>query len=237
MKGKELFEVIGMIDDSLIVEANKEVKTVKHKNLRTIAIIAAAIIAIGAVTTAAGHYIIASREIHGSSIPTYTDVPSDKTLKKDLGFCPVTPEEFSNGYKFTGGHVLSASDDDASGNTVAEFSSFDANYEKDGDSVSIYSDTAETMREGAASENYNGIDIYYRSYMNKFCPPDYEMTEQDKKDEAEGKYVFSFGSSEVYVSKVQGVSFTYDGINYDICAIDSPLEKDELIQMAKELIK
>ena len=56
------------------------------------------------------------------------------------------------------------------------------------------------------------------------------------KDEESGKYVFSYGSDRVEISQVQGVEWEQDGIYYNITEIDSPLDKQGLINMAKEVI-
>ena len=72
--------------------------------------------------------------------------------------------------------------------------------------------------------------------QNKVVPADYQQTEQDMKDEESGKYVFSYGADEVEISQVQGVEWEQDGIYYNITAIDSPLDKQGLINMAKEVI-
>lgn len=61
-------------------------------------------------------------------------------------------------------------------------------------------------------ENYNGVGLYYYSYMNKIVSDDYKMTEQDKQDEKSGNVYYSFLTTD-----------------YD-------LTKDDLVQMAKKII-
>ena len=114
-----------------------------------------------------------------------------------------------------------------------------ADYEKDGDKVMLSADTyADSHKDQGNSEtsDYNGIAIAYISYANKVVPADYQQTEQDMKDEESGKYVFSYGADEVEISQVQGVEWEQDGIYYNLTAIDSPLDKQGLIDMAKEVI-
>ena len=74
------------------------------------------------------------------------------------------------------------------------------------------------------------------NFAYNVSPADYQQTEQDMKDEESGKYVFSYGADEVEISQVQGVEWEQDGIYYNITAIDSPLDKQGLINMAKEVI-
>ena len=114
-----------------------------------------------------------------------------------------------------------------------------ADYEKDGDKVMLSADTyADSHKDQGNSEvsDYNGIAIAYISYVNKVVQADYQQTEQDMKDEESGKYVFSYGAEKVEISQVQGVEWEQDGIYYNITAIDSPLDKQGLINMAKEVI-
>ena len=65
------------------------------------------------------------------------------------------------------------------------------------------------------------------------------MTEQDKKDQASGKVVFSYddGASQIEVSQVQSVNWNKDGIQYDLLQIDGKLSAGELADMAREVIK
>ena len=109
----------------------------------------------------------------------------------------------------------------------------------DGDKVMLSADTyADSHKDQGNSEvsDYNGIAIAYISYVNKVVPADYQQTEQDMKDEESGKYVFSYGAEKVEISQVQGVEWEQDGIYYNITAINSPLDKQGLIDMAKEVI-
>ena len=48
----------------------------------------------------------------------------------------------------------------------------------------------------------DGTTVYTMEDTYKFVPPDYEMTEQDKEDEASGKYIFSYGTDEVKYQNV-----------------------------------
>ena len=154
-----------------------------------------------------------------STKPDYTTIPVTETLNKNVGFSPKIVDE-ENG-------------------TEEKYKSFMADYEKDGDKVMLSADTyADSHKDQGNSEvsDYNGIAIAYISYVNKVVPADYQQTEQDMKDEESGKYVFSYGAEKVEISQVQGVEWEQDGIYYNITAIDSPLDKQGLIDMAKEVI-
>lgn len=134
------------------------------------------------------------------------------------------------------GHILRR---DEKGNSEVKTKSLDFTYTKGNDKLSL---SMENVRLGERSEKetvvgtYNGVDIYYDSYANKLVPADYKLTEQDKKDEATGKYVFSYGSDKEEISQVQYLSWMQDGINYSLLGIDSKISKDELVKMAQQVI-
>ena len=113
-----------------------------------------------------------------------------------------------------------------------------SHYEKDGDELILSAETyrAEEPLENEEKETYNGIAISYNSYTGKYVPADYEKTEQDILDEAEGKVIISYGTDEIEIYEVQGVGWIQDGIRYNITAMNSPLDEQGLINMAMEMI-
>ena len=67
---------------------------------------------------------------------------------------------------------------------------------------------------------------------------DYELTEQDKKDQSSGKVVFSYddSASQIEVSQVQSVTGIRMAYGYDLLQIDGKLSARELADMAREVI-
>ena len=114
--------------------------------------------------------------------------------------------------------------------------SFD--YQKNGDVVSFKQQkfNSKLTPAGDIIATINGTNLYYVHYINKVVSDDYELTEQDKKDQASGKVVFSYddGASQIEVSQVQ--SWNRDGIQYDLLQIDGKLSAGELADMAREVI-
>lgn len=174
-----------------------------------------------------------------SNIPTYTSLPTIQQVKDDFGFSPKLVEKFNNGYTFDNGYTSNNEALDEKGNSLGKSKSLNFSYEKDNDKVML---GMENKMLGGKSEkeilvdNYKDTELYYTSYANKCVPPDYKMTEQDKKDEASGKYEFSVGSRNVEISQVQYLSWEQNGIYYYVLATDSDLSKDELVKMAHEVI-
>lgn len=225
--------------DSLGKESIKMKRTGVKKSI----IIAAAILAIGTVSfasTGAVRYITGS----SSAKPDYTSLPSSERLEENMGVSPKLLNEFSNGYVFENGSdvknkVMETEDGKESRrDAVADYNSISLRYTKDGDELIFHADAeieAHRDDDTDVAETYNGAELRYNSFVNKFVPADYEKTERDIEDEANG-LVFSYGTEEVEVKQIQGVYWEQDGIYYSMTAIDSPLDKQTLLDMAKEVI-
>lgn len=192
------------------------------------------------------------RLIYGNSTsyPNYKEIPTAEKLEKDIGIAPKIVSEFSNGYEFDGAVKVNNSIEDlvdgeervaviGDDGKEAKFKSLSIRYKNGDDDITLSASPAEYDAEAEADEtdNYNGVSIRYNAFTNKFVPGDYQQTEQDIKDEQDGKYVFSYGTDEIEIHEVQGVTWVEDGIKYHINAMDSPLSEAELVDMAKEVIE
>lgn len=223
----------------------KEKCKMKRKSLKRGLIIAAAVLVLGAGAFASSGRITFVTG-SSSSRPDYTNLPPSEQLEENIGFAPKLIEEFSNGYTFDNAsklnnEIVTYEDDKkiavANENGNSKYSSISSRY-TNGDDYIILSAQLSGYDDSTSEEReiYNGISLKYTSYTGKFVPPNYEKTEQDLKDEADGKIIFSYGSDDVEIIEIQGVSWIQDGISYNITAMDSPLDADGLTDMAKELI-
>ena len=238
MNKKDLFIAIGNISDELIEEAeNTQARRFNFPKTGLIAIAAALVLC---VTAFAATMAVTFRSSgHTSSIPDYYSLPSTETLMKDIGISPSLVEKFSSGYAFKSGHIGHNEHYDEFDNVIENFSSLSCWYELGDERISLHIDGAVTSYSVDEAETacvYKEAPIRYLSYMNKLVPGNYELTEQDKADRDAGKYVFSFGSSEIKIIEVQSISWKYNGLNYSFVTMDNSITMDELIQMAKELI-
>ena len=93
------------------------------------------------------------------------------------------------------------------------------------------------LKDGEEITVSGGQKVYYYDYLNKFKPGDYVMTEQDKLDEANGTYVFSFGEDLDLIKHIQMIGWEEDSIRYSLGCYDDKLSKDELLKMIEEIIK
>lgn len=200
-------------------------------------VIAAAMLAIGA-TVFATSGVIKSWNSSSSSRPSYTSLPTAQQCIKDIGYEPVLIGSFANGYRFNDGAVVNNSLKDENNNTVESFKSVSFNYEKNGDEVNLSQDkfNSDIELSGEVVLGIKGVNIYYSCYENKFVPPDYIMTEEDKAAEENGELVFSWGTEDVEIHTIKNVSWNDKGMQFGLMQMDGNLSKDDMIEMANEII-
>lgn len=209
------------------------------KSKKKLSLIAAAAVLIFGITAFAASGIVKTWSSVSSSMPDYKSVPTQEQVMKDVGYEVILIDSFENGYAFKEGSVVKNKLSDEKNNVIEKFKSVDFRYEKDGDTVyfSQKKFNAETEKQGTVIEIENGIDINYFSYANKFVPADYKLTEEDKKAEENGEFVFSYGdTSDIEIIEVQSIIWENDGIEYCLMQMDGKLTADELAGMAKEII-
>ena len=216
----------------------KEGKGKKKMSKKKILAFALAATMLLGVTVMAASGIITNWYSSSSSEPEYTTLPSIEQCKEDVGYEAILIDRFSNGYVFKKGDVVSNKLEDNSGNTVETFKSLNFKYEKEGDEVIFSQDryTSPTPSSGDIVVEIDGIKVYYTSYLNKFVPGDYQMTEEDKEAEEKGELVFSYGTEDVEIVNVQSICWADGDIHYDLMQMDGKLSKEEMIEMAKEAI-
>ncbi|MBQ7794098.1 MAG: hypothetical protein IJ366_06195 [Clostridia bacterium] len=220
------------------IEREELIMKKKSVNVKKTVIFVAAVVCIIGTTVFAANSIIKSWYSSSSSVPEYTQLPTPQQCIEDIGYEPVLIESFDNGYEFKNGSVVNNSLRDEEDNTVEKFKSVFFRYEKDGDVLNFTQEkfNSELDMEGDIAARVDDVDIYYFSYTNKFVPPDYKMTDEDKQAEESGELIFSYGSSNVEIKKVQSVSWTDNGIRFSLMQIDGRLTESELVQMAEEII-
>ena len=208
------------------------------KSKKKIALIAVAATLVMGITVFAASGIISQWFGSSSSIPDYKTLPTAEQVVKDIGYEAVIIDEFANGYKFDNGSVVDNVLTDDNGKAVEKFKSVTFRYLKDNDEVLFSQDKLNSQVEtsGEVVSTVDDVDVYYYSYTNKLVPPDYKMTDEDKKAEETGELVFSYGSSKVEINEIQSVSWKKDDMSYQLLQIDGKLSADELVEMAKEVI-
>lgn len=206
------------------------------KKITSIAFVAVLMLGITAPATSG---IVKMRCGSSSSKPDYVTLPTHEQVVKDIGYDVILVDSFENGYTFENGSIVKNDFSDENGKSLEKFKSVDFRYDKNGDRIYFSQEkyNSETKKDGEVIATKNGCDIYYYSYKNKLVPPDYKLTSDDKKAKENGELVFSYGSDKVEINEVQSVSWQKDGIHYLIMQIDGKLSKEELTDMAKEILE
>ena len=71
----------------------------------------------------------------------------------------------------------------------------------------------------------------------KVVPPDYELTEQDKKDMENPNFGISYGSDEVKVQEVHSMEWRTEDQAYSLVDITGTAGAEEMFSMAEEIIE
>ena len=210
--------------------------TMKSKKKISLIVIAATL-ALG-ITVFATSGIVSTWFSSSSSTPDYKSLPTAEQVTKDIGYEPVLIDTFENGYAFKDGNIVKNNLKDENGNSVEKFKSVSFDYKKDGDTVIFAQDKVKSKIDisGDVVKNVKGTDIYYYDYTNKLVPPDYKLTDDDKKAKENGELIFSYGSSKVEIKEVQSVTWVKDEMQYQLLQIDGKLTSDELVKMAEEIL-
>ncbi len=202
-------------------------------------LVAAAVIAALGVTAFAGGRLM---EItgHSSRADDFYELPTPTEAAEIVGAEPVLLESFSNGYTFQRGNTSENTLIFEGNSKGKEYQSMELGYAKDGDEVFLSFgspvEPGDYVDDETESIDVDGRTLYYARQTYKIVPPDYQMTEQDKQDEADGTYVFSYGSETVEVKDFQHLSWSQGELNYELYAHDSVLARGDLVAMAEEIL-
>ena len=218
--------------------AYTERKSYTMKSKKKISLIAIAATLVLGITVFAASGIVSTWFSSSSSTPDYKSLPTAEQVAGDIGYEPVLIESFENGYIFKDGNIVKNNLKDENGNSVEKFKSVSFDYKKDGDTVIFAQDKVKSKIDisGDVVKNVKGTDIYYYDYTNKLVPPDYKLTDDDKKAKENGELIFSYGSSKVEIKEVQSVTWVKDEMQYQLLQIDGKLTSDELVKMAEEIL-
>lgn len=215
----------------------KEGISMKHKHMTKLLVAAAAIALLATAVFAGGKLVsIVSSSYHSGD---YYELPTAEDAAKIIQSAdePKLIETFSNGYSFDSGCTTENDYMTESGQRTGHYRSMDMVYSKDGDRIYLGLQSGEIP---AAPDvevfSLDGLELQYNRMTQKNVPPDYKLTEQDEKDQADGTYVFAWGSDKVEVHEFQHLAWNAGGVNYSLYGSDSALTKDDLAAMAVELM-
>ncbi|MGL5677337.1 MAG: hypothetical protein ACRDDX_13045 [Cellulosilyticaceae bacterium] len=235
-------ELFNRIREQIYQRECSEMKVNKNKPLRKskkILVAMASCLALGSITVV-GLTNMSSRS--GSTMLKYHKLPVAETILEDAGFLPKYTETLPPDFEYVRGGVGEGSVTDEMGEIIAKTKNVSFGYQQAGDSR--YLSMHATQIDKALVNNIGaecvaiieGNEIYYTAQLFKFVPPDYEMTDEDKAEQAAGQLVISIGAPEISIEEIQSVSWYEDGIEYYIGGNDFGFEVDEMVDMAEYVI-
>lgn len=226
------------LDATLYSLPNRGRQTGKRILFRRVVPVLAAMLVLSTAAFAVGN--VGSWTSHSSNKPSFTNLPTVQEVTKAVGYTAKVPSELLGGYKYLQATVGDETAQDESNNAVWKGKFLSVRYKSDKGALvlNVQDGKAPSDSTGSLLESYEGSDIYYYSYTSKTLPADYEMTPEDKADEASGKYVFAVGSpeKEPVIDEIQSVLWVQDSARYLILGINSPETQESLVAMAKAMI-
>ncbi len=207
--------------------------------------LAVTLTAIAVITVLGTVTAVAAGKITSLVSSSYSDddIRSIEELRKQandqMKASPKIIETFSNGVKFQKGYITQVKGMDENSNQVLVYPETYAYYGDDGQ-VTLASHVhqealAEESDPASRQESYQGITVKSLEQQYLMLPGDGEVSEADKKLEAEGKLVISYGSSKEERKEFKTISWSEEGIDYLLFTFDD-VKLDTLSGMAKEVI-
>ncbi len=193
-------------------------------------IVAVAAVCVMSVTAYAATQLASVSVWTTNNITAYEDV---EKAEKKLGMDAKYVEHFDNGFTFDRAGTGQEQGQDEEGNPVGnEYNVLSISYKnKDGQTVhfsaqngSAYADAGQEETEG------------YVVTANKFVPPDYELTEEDRAMQAAGELNIGYGSDKVELKTFEKYSWLDGGLYYTLGVFDCNLGEDVLKDMAAEIM-
>lgn len=215
----------------------REIKNMKKFKF-TPKIAIAAVFTIVLATAAIGAGKIKYTTSHSSLLDEIKHFPDKAEVEEIVGFSPKYVENLG-GFEFKAAHPGSGSANDEQGNTINEFKDISFWYTTESGmlTLSMHPVLSEESQSNYDDEiDYEGIPLYYDSFIYKSVPPEYERTAEEAILEEQGELQIGYGASEIDEDITQAVTWYEDGISYCLLAMDVEVSKEEVINMAKQVI-
>lgn len=211
----------------------------KHKKKRMAATVIAATVVVGGSAFAFGGTAISQIIATCSASADYTSLPSAQQCQRDAGFTPALLQSFDNGFAFKDGVIVHNQEQNEDGQTVNKYASLEFDYQKGDETVSLMQDNgaAHEKETGRCAAQKDGVSYYETTKTEKYVSDSYQMTEQDRKEEASGQVEFNVGQSDNGVETVQyhGINWTAGGVHYSLYQMNGSLTTAQMLEMAQQI--
>lgn len=233
------------IDIKIMNARAEEEKYMKHISVKKLVIgVMAACLAVGTIGIAGSG--IKNYVSHGMSFPDYTKFEDLSKAEETVGFSVKAVEEFSNGYQANGIFISDISILNEADQIEGEGKDLSIEYKKGSEQISLGTrkifptENANSMLDASSADKTmqcGDVTVIFKNITNKFVPPSYELTQEDKQNMELDNYNIAFGSQEVEIDISSHVAWIQDGIFYDLFGFNLTTTPDEMLQMAKEVIE
>lgn len=211
----------------------------KHKKKRMAAVVIAATVVVGGSAFAFGGTAISQIIARCSASADYTSLPSAQQCQRDAGFTPALLQSFDNGFAFKDGVIVHNQEQNEDGQTVNKYASLDFTYQKGDETVSLMQNSGASQEEetGSCAAQKDGVSYYETTKTEKYVSDSYQMTEQDRKEEASGQVEFNVGQSDngVETEQYHGINWTVGGVHYTLYQMNGSLTTAQMLEMAQQI--
>lgn len=237
------------IDDRIVAELGKEKSRMKHISMKKMAVgLAAACLVAGMVCIAGSSrkYMSGSSSIY----PDYTSFQDMEKAETAAGYEVKAVERFGNGFQFCNITMMDGALHNDQGQEEETQKEIRITYQKDEEKISLFTrklyeyeriqlESGEKINDAVYDQTLTvgDVEVGFCRIMNKFVPPDYELTKEDEENMENPNFNLAYGSSEVILNTGYSASWIQDGIYYGLYGTDLSLSGDEMLEMAKEIIE
>lgn len=210
----------------------------KHKKKRMAAAVIAATVVVGGSAFAFGGTAISQIIARCSASADYTSLPSAQQCQRDAGFTPALLQSFDNGFAFKDGVIVHNQEQNEDGQTVNKYASLEFDYQKGDEIVSLMQNSGSSQEEtGNCAAQKDGVSYYETTKTEKYVSDSYQMTEQDRKEEASGQVEFNVGQSDngVETEQYHGINWTVGGVHYTLYQMNGSLTSAQMLEMAQQI--
>lgn len=210
----------------------------KHKKKRMAAAVIAATVVVGGSAFAFGGTAISRIFASSSASADYTSLPSAQQCQRDAGFTPALLQSFDNGFAFKDGVIVHNQEQNEDGQTVNKYASLEFDYQKGDETVSLMQNSGTSQEEtGNCVAQKDGVSYYETTKTEKYVSDSYQMTEQDRKEEASGQVEFNVGQSDngVETEQYHGINWTVGGVHYTLYQMNGSLTSAQMLEMAQQI--
>lgn len=210
----------------------------KHKKKRMAAAVIAATVVVGGSALAFGGTAISRIFASSSASADYTSLPSAQQCQRDAGFTPALLQSFDNGFAFKDGVIVHNQEQNEDGQTVNKYASLEFDYQKGDETVSLMQNSGASQEEtGNYVAQKDGVSYYETTKTEKYVSDSYQMTEQDRKEEASGQVEFNVGQSDngVETEQYHGINWTVGGVHYTLYQMNGSLTTAQMLEMAQQI--